>query len=233
MTAPDRTAAPGESEPGISERGIVTAPRSRLRIGLGAAVVLLVVGVGIAVLASALAPHGASAELSAPLPTGTMSSTAGITTIVPGSSTLYVHILGDVVRPGLYLLQDGDRAVDAVAAAGGFAPTADQSQLNLARLLVDGEQIFVPAVGQSPAAGLSGSGSTGGNSAGASVAGKVNVNTADATTLETLPRVGPAMAKRILDWRTANGRFSAIEDLMSVTGIGEKTFDGLKELVTV
>ena len=63
--------------------------------------------------------------------------------------------------------------------------------------------------------------------------GKVNINTADAAALETLPRVGPAMAERILAWRDENGRFSAIEDLMSVTGIGEKTFDGLKDLVTV
>ena len=64
-------------------------------------------------------------------------------------------------------------------------------------------------------------------------ADKVNINTADASALETLPRVGPAMAARIIDWREVNGRFAAIEDLMSVTGIGQKTFDGLKELVTV
>ena len=65
------------------------------------------------------------------------------------------------------------------------------------------------------------------------VGGKVNINTADETALETLPRVGPAMAKRIIDWRTKNGRFTAVEDLMSVTGVGEKTFDELKELVTL
>jgi competence protein ComEA len=63
--------------------------------------------------------------------------------------------------------------------------------------------------------------------------GRVNLNTADAAALETLPRVGPALAERILQWREANGRFAAIEDLMQVTGIGEKTFDGLRDLVTI
>jgi len=97
-------------------------------------------------------------------------------------------------------------------------------RLNLARFLSDGEQIIVPAVGQSiPASGVAGSATAG---------GKVNINTADEPTLETLPRVGPAMAARILAWRAANGRFTAIEDLMSVSGIGEKTFEGLKDLVT-
>jgi competence protein ComEA len=112
--------------------------------------------------------------------------------------------------------------VDAVAAAGGFAATADQGQVNLARFVVDGEQIYVPAVGEVPA-----------TAPGTTAGGKVNINTADETTLETLPRVGPAMAARIIAWREANGNFATIEDLMSVTGIGDKTFESLKDLVTV
>ncbi len=133
-----------------------------------------------------------------------------------------MHILGSVTRPGLYQVREGDRAVDVVAAAGGFTETADRSQLNLARFLVDGEQIYVPALGETPAAAV-----------GTSAGGIVNINTADETILETLPRVGPAMAARIIAWREANGRFATIEDLMSVTGIGDKTFEGLKDLVTV
>jgi competence protein ComEA len=133
---------------------------------------------------------------------------------------IYVHILGEVAAPGLYELREGDRAVDAVAAAGGFTTDADQAQLNLARFLVDGEQIVVPAVGDSPApTGESG--------------GKVNLNSADVTQLQALPRIGPAMAQRIVDWREANGRFASVEDLLSVTGIGAKTFAALKDLVTV
>ena len=185
---------------------------------------LVLVGLGIAVLVSAFGAHGSSESITPPTALATNGATGGARSNSSGA-IIYIHILGSVARPGLYLLTDGDRALDAVGAAGGFTATADQSGLNLARLLVDGEQILVPEIGEEPAAG----GAPGGPTAG----GKVNINTADETALETLPRVGPAMAKRIIDWRTKNGRFTAVEDLMSVTGVGEKTFDELKELVTL
>jgi competence protein ComEA len=198
----------------------------RPRVGVGAAVVLLLVGLGCAVLFSALAPKGQSAVVPAdaePQPRPAASASA-----VASGAVIFVHILGAVARPGLYELREGARGVDAVAAAGGFAPDADQAGLNLARFLSDGEQIVVPVTGAAPPPGnpVAGAG-------GAVVPGKVNLNTADAAALETLPRVGPAMAERIIAWRTENGRFTAVEDLLSVTGIGEKTFEGLKELVTV
>jgi competence protein ComEA len=196
------------------------ARRARVRVGVGAALILVLVGLGCAVFITAITPHGTSSVL-APSAVPTALSTAAAT---PGSAgaVIYVHILGQVNRPGLYALHDGDRAVDVVAAAGGLTPSADPAALNLARFLSDGEQIIVPAVGESVPA-----------SSGTTAGGKVNINTADEPTLETLPRVGPAMAERILAWRSANGRFTAIEDLMSVSGIGEKTFEGLKDLVTV
>jgi competence protein ComEA len=139
-------------------------------------------------------------------------------------SAIYVHILGQVKQPGLYALRDGARAVDIVAAAGGFTAQADPAAINLARFLSDGEQIIVPAVGDAPAAA---------GGAALSADGKVNLNTADEAALETLPRIGPAMAQRILDWRQKNGRFSAVEDLLDITGIGDATFEGLRDLVTV
>lgn len=202
--------------------------KSRLRIGLGAAVVLVLVGLGIAVLMSALGPHGATQSLApGAVPSGSPAagaSAAGASTAgSKGSAAIFVHVVGAVARPGLFELRDGDRVVDAVAAAGGFTDAADQSRVNLARFVSDGEQLAVPAIGEAPAA----PGATG------AAGGKVNLNTADLTTLETLPRVGPAMAQRIIDWRTANGRFTAVEDLMSVTGVGDKTFEQLKKLVTV
>jgi competence protein ComEA len=135
---------------------------------------------------------------------------------------IFVHVLGAVERPGLYELADGSRAVDAVAAAGGFTDVADQSGINLARFVTDGEQLRVPAVGEAPPA-----------QSGTTAGGLVNLNTADAATLETLPRVGPALAGRIIDWREANGGFGSVEDLRHVTGIGDKTFADLKDLVTV
>jgi competence protein ComEA len=191
-------------------------------------VVLVLVGLAVAVLVSAFGAHGSTQTVTAPHSTSSAppGATGGPDSGSAGTR-IYVHILGAVVRPGLYLLADGDRAVDAVGAAGGFTATADQSGLNLARRLVDGEQISVPNIGDAPVAAAPGSGPS------ASAGGKVNLNTADETALETLPRVGPAMAKRIIDWRTKNGRFTAVEDLMSVTGVGEKTFDALKDLVTL
>ncbi|MEQ1735297.1 MAG: ComEA family DNA-binding protein, partial [Rhodoglobus sp.] len=187
------------------------APRAaRLRVRLGALVVLVLVGLGCAVLVAALGDHGSVASVGRQ----DQAASAGPLDQLSGA-TIFVHILGAVERPGLYSLREGDRAIDAVAAAGGFTDAADRAQLNLARFVVDGEQIYVPSVGEIPTA-----------PPGLNAQGKVNINTADAATLETLPRVGPAMAARIIDWRNANGRFASIDDLMSVTGIGEKTFDG-------
>lgn len=176
--------------------------------------VLVLVGLGCAVLVSALGDRGSSSQVPSPVP-----STSGS---APLGGTLFVHILGAVERPGLYELREGDRAIDAVAAAGGFLDSADQAQLNLARLVVDGEQIVVPALGETPVA-----------APGTTLSGLVNLNTADAATLETLPRVGPAMAARIIEWRETNGRFTTVDDLLGITGIGDKTFEGLKGLVTV
>ena len=216
MTAPDR---------------ILPPPRSRLRVGVGAVVVLALAGLAVAVLVALLGGGGATREVVPTSPVSSNSSTdpAGITEDSgAGSTVIFVHLLGAVAMPGLYELRQGDRAVDAVAAAGGFSPDADPAGINLARPLVDGEQIRVPAIGEAPAIG---SGDVG--SSGASANGTVNLNTADAAALDTLPGVGPATAQRILDWRDENGRFTAIEDLMSVSGIGEKTFADLKDLVTV
>ncbi|WP_411699176.1 ComEA family DNA-binding protein [Conyzicola sp.] len=201
--------------------------RTRLRIGVGAAVVVVFVGLACAILFSALAPKGQSAVVAPGDGALASESSASTATSAPSGAAIFVHILGAVANPGLYELREGDRAVDAVAAAGGFADGADQSGLNLARFVTDGEQIVVPIVGEAPVAG------PGGAAGGAVVPGKVNINTADVAALETLPRVGPAMAERIIAWRDENGRFSAVEDLMSVAGIGEKTFDALKDLVTL
>ncbi|MCU1406107.1 MAG: competence protein ComEA [Glaciihabitans sp.] len=202
----------------------------RLRLGIGAGIVLVVFGAGIAVLVATLGPHGVSETVTPPTGPNISSAVPGDTgaatapTSAPAGAEVYVHILGEVNTPGLYQLRDGDRVVDAVAAAGGLTANADQGQLNLARFLSDGEQIIVPAIGQEPAA------APGGTAPGA-VGGAVNINTADAATLEQLAGVGPALAARIVAWRDANGRFSAVEDLLNVTGIGEKTLDGFRDSV--
>lgn len=205
--------------------------RARVRVGVGAALVLVVAGLAVAVFVTAVTPRGGSSVVAPASPSASAgvlgragASGGSAAGTASNGAVIYVHILGQVNVPGLYALHDGDRAVDVVAAAGGLTATADPAALNLARFLSDGEQIVVPAVGETLGSPVAGGGTT--------IPGKVNINTADETALETLPRVGPAMAAKILAWRAANGRFTAIEDLMSVTGIGQKTFDGLKALVT-
>ena len=185
--------------------------------------VLILVALGCAVLVAALGDHGTASDVARPGSSGTPGpSTSGASA---GGGIIFIHILGAVERPGLYSLAEGDRAIDAVAAAGGFLDTADRRQLNLARFVVDGEQIAVPAIGEIPDVPA--------GAAGSSVGGKVNINTANEAALDSLPRVGPSMAARIIAYRDANGRFTVIEDLMNVTGVGVKTFEGMRELVTV
>lgn len=181
----------------------------------GVALVVVLAGLAIGVFATAVMPRGSSTVI-AP------DEGPGDDAAVASTGAIYVHILGEVREPGLYELRDGDRAVDAVAAAGGFTDAADAGGVNLARFVSDGEQIVVPAVG---AASVAAPGLTGD--------GRVNLNTADAATLDTLPGVGPATAAKILAWRERNGRFEAIEDLLDVGGIGEAKLDALRDLVTV
>lgn len=137
---------------------------------------------------------------------------------------LYVHVFGAVQQPGLYRLEDGARVIDLIAAAGGLTADADETAVNLARRVTDGEQVRVPVVGETPPADAA---------AGVDSDGRVNLNTADAAALDTLPRVGPAIAERIIQWRDANGRFTSVDDLLSVPGIGDKMLASLRDLVTV
>ncbi|GAB4100109.1 hypothetical protein GCM10028789_22730 [Sinomonas halotolerans] len=151
-----------------------------------------------------------------------------------------VHVVGAVRRPGVYRLDEGSRVQDAVAAAGGAQPGADVHRLNLAAVLVDGARIHVPQKGEEaeedPGAGaLVSSGQPGGTTGAASGAGgaKVNLNTATAEELTSLPRVGPVLAQRIVDYRAAHGRFTAPEDIDAVEGVGPKMLESLLPLVTV
>ena len=137
---------------------------------------------------------------------------------------LLVHVLGAVARPGLVELEAGARVVDAVAAAGGLTPEADPAGVNLARPVVDGEQLAVPVVGAVPPLDATGA-------AAAAADGLVHLNTADVAALDTLPRIGPALAQRIIDWRDVNGPFTSTEQLLEVAGIGDTVFAGLADKV--
>jgi len=152
----------------------------------------------------------------------------------PTPEPLRVHIAGAVVRPGVYDLDDGSRVADAVEAAGGFVVEADKNALNLAAFLEDGERLdipyvagFVPEEEQGFVVVSEGTPSP--------LAGEdlVNINTASIEELDQLPGIGQTTAVRIIDYRTTNGPFGAIEDIINVSGIGTATYDEIKDLITV
>jgi competence protein ComEA len=163
-----------------------------------------------------------------------------------------VHVVGAVARAGVVRLPPGSRVLDAVTAAGGASPGADLAQLNLARPVIDGEQVHVPKkgetlpVGASQAAGTGipgvaggvgaggGAGGAGGPGSGSGGAGvPVDLNSADLAALDTLPGVGPVLAQRIVDWRTEHGRFSSVDELGEVSGIGDKLLAQISPKVRV
>jgi competence protein ComEA len=139
------------------------------------------------------------------------------------AAKLYVHVVGEIEHPGVYVLDSGSRLYDAIFAAGGFSKRADQASVNLARELTDGEQIVISQLGES--------GATASNAPG--VTEMISLNRASEAELESLPRVGPALAGRLIDWRQANGGFKSKQDLMKVAGIGPKLFASIEKLVTL
>jgi competence protein ComEA len=147
---------------------------------------------------------------------------------------LVVSVSGRVTRPGLVRLAPGSRVGDAVDAAGGATPDADLTGLNLAARVTDGEQVVVgvPTPVTPPAGAAAGSGG-GSGGAGGAPGGRVDLNTATLEQLDQLPGVGPVTAQRILEWRTQNGRFAAVEQLQEVSGIGDARFATLRDLVSV
>jgi competence protein ComEA len=166
--------------------------------------------------------QSAPISISTPVPTATAAPTA---TPAP----IRVYVSGAVRAPDVVELPVGSIVEDAIEAAGGVSAEADLTRINLALEVQDQQHIYVPAEGEtSPPPVISG-----GSGGGGSTSALVNINTADATALETLPRVGPATAQRIIEHREANGPFETIEDIQDVSGIGPATFDGLKDLITV
>jgi competence protein ComEA len=133
--------------------------------------------------------------------------------ISPPSAKITVYVEGEVADPGVYALSDGDLVGDAVGAAGGFTSAADRGSVNLAGTLRDGEQVHICKLGDAPQ--------------------RININAAEAWLLEGLPGIGEALAQRIIDYRTVNGPFQQVEDLMNVEGIGSSVFEQVKDKITV
>ena len=168
------------------------------------------------------------AALATPRPASASTSGGSTTATAPASASakVVVDVTGKVRHPGIAVLRQGARVIDAVRAAGGARPGVDLGGLNLARVLTDGEQVVV---GAAPAAGSPVSAPAGGSP----VTGLVNINTADETTLESLPEVGPVTAQAIITWRTQHGGYTSVDQLLDVDGIGDATLAKLTPYVTL
>lgn len=193
--------------------------------------VVILAGLVVALVSSGLGRPDVTPVPAGPTPVDAASTDAVIETGTPvpvsavdeTPETVVVHVAGKVAHPGIVELPAGSRVVDAVEAAGGADDGVDLSALNLARVLVDGEQIVVGVA--APAGPLPTAGSPTGT--------LVNLNTATTTELESLPEVGPVTALAIITWRDEHGGFTDVQELLEVDGIGEATLETIAPFVTV
>ncbi|MDQ0801107.1 helix-hairpin-helix domain-containing protein [Arthrobacter sp. SLBN-112] len=246
---PDQTG----TEPG-SGGGRGTSPRVRWRVGLRVAALLAAVAAAAGAWfwwqAGAVAPEilplsGVASGRSHATPEDTAAGAAeGPQELSPDSGgavsggLVVVHVAGAVANPGVIRLRQGSRVDDAIAAAGGPVAEADVNRLNLALVIEDGQKIHVPRIGEPPSthsgtAGADGSDTTGEAAGPGQSGGKINLNTAGVAELDTLPKVGPVLAQRIVDWRKEHGPFKSAEELDAVDGVGPKMLESLLPLVTV
>lgn len=138
------------------------------------------------------------------------------------TSLIFVHVAGEVRKPGLYPMIRGARVNDAISIAGGPTAGADTSQINLARAIVDGEQIYLPSIRERRSI-----------SAGKSFNGKININQASVAAFDSLPGIGPVIAERIVKYRREHGPFITLEDIEKVQGVGAKTLARIKDRLTL
>lgn len=244
VAKPGRHVRRGPDSPGRLLGGLrrLVPPALQGRVGLGGGPALLVVSIVVLALLTAgvvawrtvgeSEPVGPrlSHRSAAPLvPAASASGAAAVATpAAKETGTVTVDVAGKVRRPGVRTLAAGSRVVDALERAGGARGRVDLTALNLARVLVDGEQILVgrPAAPGGIAAGVA-------SNAPPSAGALVNLNTATGEQLESLPGVGPVTAEKILSWRESHGAFSSVDELLEIDGIGEKTFAELAPLVTL
>lgn len=244
-------AAPGAADESAAGTGR-TGPALRWRVGLRVALLIAVFAVlGGAWFWSQVAAgqpevrplSDVSAQGSMPAREGTEgpephgAGPPGLASESPQAGTVIIHVAGAVAVPGVVQLPAGSRVHEAVAAAGGGTPTADLNRLNLAAMLADGQKLYVPQAGEEVPAGSSGMPGEAGEGTGgggtASAGEKVNLNTASVEELDALPKVGPVLAQRIVEWRKEHGPFATVEELDAVDGVGPKMLETLLPLVGI
>jgi competence protein ComEA len=212
-------------------------------------VVAAVLGLGVVVTGFVVSQTRTSSVAVGVTPAAVSSESASVTSSSPGgtplasgsssgvgpAAQLRVHVLGSVAKPGIVHLPAGSRVADAIAAAGGLTANADPAELNLAAVVPDGAQIVIGTKREPRGELRTGSGGavTGSVSTGTGTVPMVDLNSATQAQLEALPGIGEVTAARILEWRQSHGRFTRIEELQEVSGIGEKTFQQLAPYVRV
>ena len=190
--------------------------------------------IGLVLFAGFSLVRGAGDELEVESSAKSSAESDGTDTRTVSAGMIYVDVGGAVKTPMLAELPDGSRVDDAIKAAGGLKQEADMTSINRAEFLEDGQKVFIPSFPLDEDGNIieNAAGDTA-DAGSAAVSGKVNINTADSTELQTLSGVGPATAQKIIDYRESNGRFSSVEDIKNVSGIGEKTYEKLKDSITI
>lgn len=175
-----------------------------------------------------------SGEASSVYEDGTASSTASAGST--GSAIIYVDIGGEVNVPGVYEVSEGTRLFQVIEKAGGLTEDADIDVINRAEAVYDGQKILIASYEESEKRSKSQTLAAPAEQSGISSAAdevKVNINTADSVTLQTIPGIGPSKAERIIEYRNTQGRFQSIDDIKNISGIGDKTFESIKKYIMV
>lgn len=167
-------------------------------------------------------PKGEKDEIQIQLPEDQAQVSAEATEEAPAED-IYVDISGQVKNPGVYKVSDGTRLFEVIELAGGLGTEADPDGFNQAEIVSDGQKVIIPAKGEVNS--LPGS-------QGMTSSGLININTADSTALQEIPGIGPATADKIIAYRNENGRFTSKEDIKKVSGIGDKTYEKMKDKIT-
>lgn len=198
---------PGPSDP----------PRAPMKVRAGIVVSLGAIGLAVVVGAGSVVWSSMRPPVEQVIPPTQSDSSQKV--VSEESRELVIHVSGEVLRPGIISLSEGSRVIDAVESAGGHTPQAALDAINLARQVVDGEHLIIPAEGEAVVPLVSGG-------------GLISLSLASEQELQELPGVGPAIASRIVSWREANGPFRHVDDILAVSGIGPATLEKFRDRVT-